>query len=545
MNLPSTWRVYKPERAGRPADDRGQDEAQDRAGQNQRQINDHRFRITPPCELQSSCSVIWAAARACSTTRSPWPSTTARSISSGLEGAPLHAALTAEPRLHSHRLSDRRVQFARRGRAPAASSAVGRACVDAGGEAARGADASAKARRDPRAKSTGDPDAARSPGWSRAHAAPSSSSTGTTSRTPSLRCAWASSIAPCARWRAASAAGRAAPMRIWRCREALADMAATHLGHHGHGRLRSPASVFSKPDLAVSAELWQRLARDLSLGPRRIPIVVCPTSWTPDEDFDLLLETLERTERKLVEVKGKAEPATPDLAVLMTGRGPLKPEFEKRLARRTLGRVAVRTVWLEPADYPVLVGMADAGLCLHQSSSGLDLPMKLADFRGAGVPVCAYDYAPVISEVLTNGSGRRHVPRPGRAGARARRAGHGGPRRRPQVCVRAHLARGQSRRALGRSLASRAAAVFGVQGSAGRGRATRRPERPRNGKPESRTRNSGLVGHPERHPSCSAVDGSIVDARQAGTMAASPATSSISTTTDPRAIGSRAPTSKS
>ena len=47
--------------------------------------------------------------------------------------------------------------------------------------------------------------------------------------------------------------------------------------------------------------------------------------------------------------------------------------------------------------------MADAGLCLHQSSSGLDLPMKLADFRGAGVPVCAFDYGPVISEALTPG----------------------------------------------------------------------------------------------------------------------------------------------
>ena len=47
--------------------------------------------------------------------------------------------------------------------------------------------------------------------------------------------------------------------------------------------------------------------------------------------------------------------------------------------------------------------MADAGLCLHQSASGFDLPMKLADFRGAGIPVCAYDYAPVLSEVLTPG----------------------------------------------------------------------------------------------------------------------------------------------
>lgn len=162
-----------------------------------------------------------------------------------------------------------------------------------------------------------------------------------------------------------------------------------------------PAAFFAKPDLAAAAELWQRLARDLNLGTRRLPIVVCPTSWTPDEDFDLLLEALERAERKLVEHGGQGE--APVLALLMTGRGVLRPEFERRVARRNLKRIAVRTTWLEPGDYPVLVGMADAGLCLHQSSSGLDLPMKLADFRGAGVPACAYDYAPVLGEVLRPG----------------------------------------------------------------------------------------------------------------------------------------------
>jgi beta-1,4-mannosyltransferase len=65
---------------------------------------------------------------------------------------------------------------------------------------------------------------------------------------------------------------------------------------------RPPAS-FAKPDLAACNGLWQRLARELNLGPRRLPLVVCPTSWTPDEDFDLLLEALERTERKLLEAR--------------------------------------------------------------------------------------------------------------------------------------------------------------------------------------------------------------------------------------------------
>jgi beta-1,4-mannosyltransferase len=163
-----------------------------------------------------------------------------------------------------------------------------------------------------------------------------------------------------------------------------------------------PPSFFAKPDLAASSDLWQRLTRDHHLGSRRIPLVVCPTSWTPDEDVDLLLEALERAERKLLELRGRT-PEEPDLAVFMTGRGMLREEFEHRLSRRKLQRIAVRTAWLEPGDYPVLIGMADAGLCLHQSSSGLDLPMKLADFRGANVPAAVYDYSPVLTEVLTPG----------------------------------------------------------------------------------------------------------------------------------------------
>jgi beta-1,4-mannosyltransferase len=90
------------------------------------------------------------------------------------------------------------------------------------------------------------------------------------------------------------------------------------------------------------------------------------------------------------------------LTVLLTGRGEMRANFESRAARRHFKAIAVRTVWLEPGDYPALIGMADLGLCLHQSSSGLDLPMKLADLRGAGIPVGVFDYAPVLSEVMTH-----------------------------------------------------------------------------------------------------------------------------------------------
>jgi beta-1,4-mannosyltransferase len=161
-----------------------------------------------------------------------------------------------------------------------------------------------------------------------------------------------------------------------------------------------PAASFAPPSPDAASALWNKLAGEHQLGGARRPIVVCPTSWTPDEDFDLLLEALERAERTLTRAGFAAPPA---LAVFLTGRGPLRDTFDQRAARRNFTAIAVKTVWLEPADYPTLVGMADLGLCLHQSSSGLDLPMKLADLRGAGVPVATYDYSQVLAEVMETG----------------------------------------------------------------------------------------------------------------------------------------------
>ena len=180
-----------------------------------------------------------------------------------------------------------------------------------------------------------------------------------------------------------------------------------------------PSEAFARTSPAAASALWDRLAAEHQIGSTRPPIVVCPTSWSPDEDFDLLLEALERAERNLTRgnLSGSDQPflsaaapgaqaqalSSPSLVVFLTGRGPLRATFEQRAARRNFKAIAIRTLWLEPADYPTLVGIADLGLCLHQSSSGLDLPMKLADLRGADVPVATYDYAPVLGEVMNSG----------------------------------------------------------------------------------------------------------------------------------------------
>ena len=67
----------------------------------------------------------------------------------------------------------------------------------------------------------------------------------------------------------------------------------------------------------------------------------------------------------------------PQLLIIVTGKGPQKTMYEERMRMLDLRHVAFRTAWLEPEDYPRLLGSADLGVCLHTSSSGIDLPMKV------------------------------------------------------------------------------------------------------------------------------------------------------------------------
>lgn len=139
----------------------------------------------------------------------------------------------------------------------------------------------------------------------------------------------------------------------------------------------------------------------IKIRPDRPALVVSSTSWTIDEDFDLLLDAIDIVEHDLSQpvTPPQRSPSFPKVIIMITGKGPLQASFMEKYAAKTWKRFCIVCDWFEAKDYPKILGAADIGISFHKSSSGMDLPMKVVDMLGSDLPVLALDF-PCIGELI-------------------------------------------------------------------------------------------------------------------------------------------------
>ncbi|KAL5018140.1 hypothetical protein ScPMuIL_003862 [Solemya velum] len=184
--------------------------------------------------------------------------------------------------------------------------------------------------------------------------------------------------------------------------------------HHLFEKLSSLYDEFKSCDIDGEVEETAFTKKDKGcdavLKTKRPALIVSSTSWTEDEDFGLLFSALQDYESSVQ----KSERELPDVLCVITGKthcssyfliweGPQKQHYSEKLSQLSWSHVSFCLPWLEAEDYPLLLASADLGVCLHMSSSGLDLPMKVVDMFGCGLPVCAVDFK-ALPELVQHGS---------------------------------------------------------------------------------------------------------------------------------------------
>ena len=146
-------------------------------------------------------------------------------------------------------------------------------------------------------------------------------------------------------------------------------------------------------------------AEKIELG--KTKLLVSSTSWTPDEDFGILLDALV----SYSDLAMTSHPYLPEIVVVITGKGPLKNQFLDEIQRLKtqdkLEMVTFRTAWLSTEEYASLLSVADLGVSLHKSSSGVDLPMKVVDMFGAGLPIAGWGDFEAWPELVKDGENGR------------------------------------------------------------------------------------------------------------------------------------------
>jgi beta-1,4-mannosyltransferase len=159
-----------------------------------------------------------------------------------------------------------------------------------------------------------------------------------------------------------------------------------------------PLSPEQRSSFLASLQDTAPYAQELLSGSRKL--IVSATSWTPDEDFSLLLDAL-----VAYSTQTKVHNNLPKILAIITGKGPQKQHYLSKIAQLhqegKLVNVVITTAWLSMSDYASLLGASDLGISLHTSSSGVDLPMKVVDMFGTGLPVLGWSKFEAWPELVT------------------------------------------------------------------------------------------------------------------------------------------------
>ncbi|KAI4325949.1 hypothetical protein MLD38_031307 [Melastoma candidum] len=189
-----------------------------------------------------------------------------------------------------------------------------------------------------------------------------------------------------------------------------------------------PPEFFHPASLEEKHQLFCRLSKDIntslgvedctSHGGAEPALIVSSTSWTSDEDFGILLEAAVMYNRRVAAILNEDDSSDrmllwkeihdgkkhlyPSLLFVITGiRQKMKGEV---LLVYCCQYFCLRDALLQEKDLR-RKRSADLGVCLHTSSSGLDLPMKVVDMFGSGLPVCAVSYSCIEELVKVNKNG--------------------------------------------------------------------------------------------------------------------------------------------
>lgn len=127
------------------------------------------------------------------------------------------------------------------------------------------------------------------------------------------------------------------------------------------------STPFTSTDSALKAGTAVRLheptfieVRDPYLRGDRPALLVSSTSWTPDEDFGILLDAMEKYEERArtINTSTKEKSQLPKLLVIVTGKGDQRDYYMRKVTKmqKDWEWVKCLSLWLEAKDYPTLLG---------------------------------------------------------------------------------------------------------------------------------------------------------------------------------------------